>query len=313
MNGVRTITDLYLVLTRPSNIRIFLKLCRVKQWLKNSFVFAALLFSGQFFIPEKLLLTTFAFLAFSFVSSSVYVLNDIIDCEKDKLHPQKKDRPIAAGIINVSTAVIYGSLLLGAGLFLGWKLNLFFLYILVFYIVINIIYSIWLKNVVFIDIFIIAFGFVLRVLAGTLVLAVAPSPWLILCTFLLALFLGLCKRRAELITLKQDSITHRQILSEYNHHNLLDQLIGMTISTTIVAYSLYTFYSPIGIKMMYTIPFVIFTIFRYLLLVYQKAEGGEPANLFFNDRILMFSFILWVGVTFWLIYFNQTSYFSKLL
>lgn len=115
------------------------------------------------------------------------------------------------------------------------------------------------------------------------------------------------------MTLKQDSITHRQILSEYNHNNLIDQLIGMTISTTIVAYSLYTFYSPIGIKMMCTIPFVIFTIFRYLLLVYQKAEGGDPANLFFNDRILMFSFILWVGVTFWIIYFNQTSYFSKLM
>ncbi len=304
MNGVKMSTSPGLLLTKPLTVRTFLKLFRIKQWLKNTFIFAALLFSGQLFIVEKLVMVTVAFTAFCCISSSVYVLNDIIDCKRDKLHPQKKDRPLAAGVIKVRNAVIFGVMFLCGSLVIGWNLNLYFFYILVAYMALNIIYSLWLKNVVFIDIFVIAFGFVLRVLAGSFVLPVSPSPWLILCTFLLALFLGLCKRRAEILILKKDGISHRQTLIDYNHNVLIDQLIGMTISTTIIAYSLYSYYSPIGIKMMGTIPFVIFTIFRYLFLVYKEEEGGDPANTILNDRILMFSFVLWVGVTFWLIYIN---------
>lgn len=303
MNVVKTRTNRDFLLLKPENIGIFFKLFRVKQWLKNSFVFAALLFSGQFFMVEKLSLVMLAFASFSFISSSVYVLNDIIDCEKDKLHPEKKDRPLAAGIIKVRDAVISGVLLLGCGLVLGWNLNLSLFYILLAYLALNIIYSLWLKNVVFIDIFIIAFGFVLRVLAGSLVLALSPSPWLILCTFLLSLFLGLCKRRKEFLVLKSDGISHRRSLSDYNHNVLIDQLIGMTISTSIVAYALYTYYSPIGIPMMYTIPFVIFTFFRYLFLVYKEEEGGDPADTILKDKILMCGFILWIGAVLGIIYF----------
>lgn len=298
-------TTFELILSRPVTIRNFLRLFRIKQWLKNSFVFAALFFSGQFFRADKLLLTTLAFIAFCLISSSVYIFNDIVDCEKDKLHPQKKDRPLAAGIIKIHSAAIYGILFLCGSLLLSWSLNLLLFNTLVIYAILNISYSLWLKNIIFIDIFIIAAGFVLRVLAGSVILLIVPSPWLILCTFLLSLFLGLCKRRAEFLALRNDSMQHRKTLDDYNHTTLTDQLIGMTISTTIITYSLYTYYSPVGIKMMGTIPFVIFTIFRYLFLVYKKEEGGDTANTFFNDKILMLSFTSWVGATLWLIYFYK--------
>lgn len=260
----------------------FIQLSRPKQWIKNIFVLAPLFFSENLFDGDRLYSSILAFIAFCLMSSSVYVLNDIVDREKDRNHPKKKNRPIAAGLIGPWSASLFGLVLFIVALYLGTLLGTYVISILSGYFLMNILYSFWLKNVVLIDIFIIAFGFVMRVLAGVYSIHVIPSPWLLLCTLLLALFLGLCKRKAELSILEEGAGSHRKILEEYSG-KLLDQLISMVASAVIMAYSLYTFNSPQGTLMMMTIPFVLFALFRYLLLVDSKQSGGEPANVLFGD------------------------------
>jgi len=286
----------------PFFIVPYLKLIRPKQWTKNLFVFGGLFFSHNLMHADKVQLAIWTFLAFCLISSAVYVLNDIVDVEKDRMHPKKKNRPLAAGQIRIPMAVFYGLLLFVSAVSIASILGLKVLGIVLVYFMMNVLYSFMLKNIVLVDVFVIALGFVFRVLAGTFALPVEPSPWLLLCTFLLSLFLGLAKRRAEILVLQSGAGSHRKILEEYNADKLIDQLISVVSSATIMAYALYTFNSPEGQRMMYTIPFVIYAMFRYLYLVYKKEGGGEPANILIGDKPFLISCVLFAIVALAIIY-----------
>jgi len=284
------------------SLRPFIQLSRPKQWTKNLFVLGALFFAERLYYIHPIILAVLAFLSFCLISSAVYVFNDITDIEKDRLHPVKRNRPLAAGILSKRSAVVYGLILMVCALVLAWCVRPQVFTIVLIYFVMNNFYSLWGKHIVLVDVFIIAIGFVLRVLAGSYALPVKSSSWLLLCTLLLSLFLGLCKRRAELQLLRTNAGSHRRILNDYSE-KLLDQLIGIVSASIITTYSLYTFFGLQSDHMMYTVPLVIYAIFRYLYLVYQKELGGEPANILLADKPFMVACGLWVATAFFIIYF----------
>ncbi|ACZ41091.1 UbiA prenyltransferase [Thermobaculum terrenum ATCC BAA-798] len=268
---------------------------RPKQWTKNLLVFAGLVFSHNMLSLPALLRSSAAFVIFCAVSSAAYIINDLADVERDRLHPVKRLRPIASGLISEPTAISIASLLLICSLIASFLLSWSFALVTVLYFLIVVLYSFYLKNVVLLDVFSVASGFVLRAVAGTLVINVTLSSWLILCTLLLSLFLALAKRRHELLLLEEKASVHRQILNEYSRV-FLDQLMAVVTSSTIIAYSLYTFSAaslPNDRSMMLTIPFVIYAIFRYLYLIYQQNEGGNPETLLLQDKPLLISIVLW--------------------
>lgn len=280
---------------------LFLAL-RPRQWTKNLAVFVGLVFSQRLFGLLEFERTTVAFLAFCLASSSIYLLNDLLDLEKDRQHPVKRKRPLASGRLPISWAIIeMGVAVLGSSaltllLFripidsrddifasLGGA-NLLFALSIATYLLLQIAYCLRLKHVVLIDVFIIASGFVLRTLAGTVVIAVAASPWLYMVACLLSLFLALSKRRQELVLLQGQASHHRRILQEYNIP-MLDQMITIVVTATIMAYSLYTVQGPTGNhRLIITVPFVLYGIFRYLYLVYMRKEGGSPEEVLLRDR-----------------------------
>jgi len=266
---------------------------RPKQWIKNGFVFAGLIFSKSFFDISAILTAIYAFVLFSVVSGGAYVVNDIIDRERDAIHPLKCKRPIASGRLKPVEALLYVTVLLMIALYISFKLNFKFFLILTAYFLLVLSYSIILKNIVILDIIVIALGFVLRTLGGTAAINVQISPWLIMCTTFLALFLALNKRKNELILLSEDAVNHRKNLEQYNH-KLIDQMLPVATSTTIMSYSLYTFTSGKSHYMMLTIPFVIYGIFRYQYLVHSGEEGGSPETVFIKDKPLLFNVILWI-------------------
>ena len=268
---------------------------RPRQWTKNLLVFAALTFDLKLDNPERVLISIGAFGVLCLASGGVYIVNDLLDREADRLHPAKRNRPIASGRlpVRVATAVALASLML-APLF-AWLLRPGFALIIVCYIGLILAYSIWLKHVVIVDVFAISGGFVLRAAGGAVVLAIPISPWLYVCTVLLSLFLGFAKRRNEIRVLESSAALHRRNLDEYSLA-LLDQLILLTAAATIMSYSLYTFTAealPDNHAMMLTIPFVLYGIFRYLLLVYVREEGGAPEQLLLTDIPLLASVALW--------------------
>lgn len=270
---------------------------RPKQWIKNCFLFAGLIFTLDQPHPlSDLVLVLTGFVLFSLLSSSVYLLNDVADREQDRLHPRKRYRPIAAGLVSpglaVGCAIGFALLSLTGSL----ALNLEFGLIACVYFLITIAYSFRLKHVVIVDVLTLASGFVLRAAAGALVIAVPISPWLLVCTTLFALFLGLAKRRHELVLLAGEAGRHRKILDDYSVE-MLDQMITIVTSTTLMAYSLYTFSSETARghrSLMLTIPFVIYGIFRYLYIVQKKGGGGSPASDVLEDRPLLVNLVLWV-------------------
>jgi 4-hydroxybenzoate polyprenyltransferase len=272
------------------------KTMRPRQWVKNGFIFAALVFDVKFFNPTYLLHTILGFVLFCLVSGVVYTMNDLVDIEKDRAHPKKRYRALpsgelSSGVAQVAVVVLsIGTLLLGAWLSRGFAL------ILGSYLVLQIAYSFILKNVVLLDVMTIATGFVLRVAAGVpLVNAERFSPWLYICTTLLALFLGLGKRRGELVLLGEEAGNHRESLNHYTIP-LLDQLISLVTSSTIVAYALYTFSAPnlpANHAMMLTIPFVIYGLFRYLYLVHAKGITLAPDEVLLTDHPLQLDIVLW--------------------
>jgi len=271
---------------------------RPKQWIKNTVVFAALIFSQKLFQPKDLLSSSLAFCLFCLVASSVYLCNDVIDKEEDKLHPYKKFRPIPSGSLSTKTAITFSVLLaifpLGAAVLLDGR----FFVILAAYYCINLAYSRYLKHIVIIDVMIIALGFVFRAIGGAYIIQVEISPWLIICTTLLALFLGFGKRRHELVTMKENAQGHRPILTEYSPY-FLDQCMAVITASTVVAYSLYTMSDDVVMKLKtdnlnLTIPFVLYGIFRYLYLVHQKKEGGDPTFVLLTDKPLLINIGLWI-------------------
>lgn len=276
------------------DVKAIFQLMRPKQWIKNFFVFAAIIFSGKFFNENILYLNIITFILFCLTSSSIYVLNDIVDIEKDRCHPDKKRRPLPSGRVSIKAAVILDIIIVLFVTYFSYKmLSIKILSILAIYMVINIFYSFKLKNVVIIDVMIITFGFVLRVESGSLATGVQVSPWLFLCTILLALFLALNKRRSEIITLKDRSGSHRKILEEYSVE-MLDKMLIIVTPSILMAYCLYTFSSVQSKTMIFTIPFVLYGIFRYEYLVDKKNVGGKPEDVFGKDIPFLINIILWV-------------------
>lgn len=269
---------------------------RPRQWAKNGVIFAALLFSRHVGNPLSVQRASWAFGTFCLLSSAVYLLNDVFDLRSDRVHPTKRLRPIAAGEVPPGLAVAAGAALGGVGLLLAYALVPAFALIAAVYLGSNLLYSVWLKKIVIVDVMVISMGFVLRAVAGGLAIEVEVSAWLILCTILLSLFLALCKRRQELALL-EEATEHRGILKEYSVV-FLDQMITIVTAATLLAYASYTL-SPeiqqkLGTNRLYlTVPFVIYGIFRYLYLVHKRDMGGNPTEALFSDWPLLINILLW--------------------
>ncbi|MBL8096531.1 MAG: decaprenyl-phosphate phosphoribosyltransferase [Anaerolineales bacterium] len=285
-----------------------LKTLRPKQWSKNIFVFAALVFDHKLTDPDLLILTGAAFVVLCLLSSSVYVLNDLADIEKDRAHPKKRFRPIASGALPLPVA--YGALavLAPGALAAAFGLGSSFGLVSLVYFGSNVLYSFWLKHVVLIDVMVLASGFLLRAVGGAELIGSAISPWLYICVSLLALFIGFGKRRGELLIAQNGGAT-RKVLNDYSLA-FIDQLINLVASSTIVAYSFYTFSAenlPRNHAMMLTIPFVLYGLLRYLYLIHVKGEGGAPDELVFVDRPLQLAFGLWALAVVLVLYLNPVG------
>jgi len=283
-------------LSAGSVLSALVRSLRPKQWAKNGVIFAALLFSRHVGNPSSVGRACFAFAVFCMISSAVYLLNDVFDVKNDRLHPTKRNRPIAAGELPIALAIAAGVALALAGTGLAWFLVPSFALIAATYLGSNLLYSVWLKKIVIVDVMVISMGFVLRAVAGGLAIEVSVSAWLILCTILLSLFLALCKRRQELALLEA-ATEHRGILKEYSIA-FLDQMITIVTAATLLAYASYTLSPEIQLKLgtdrLYlTVPFVIYGIFRYLYLVHKKDMGGSPTEALYSDRPLLVNIVLW--------------------
>jgi 4-hydroxybenzoate polyprenyltransferase len=284
-----------------NNIVESLRLMRPYQWVKNAFVFTGLLFGHAWRDPQLVALVMVVFIAFCLVSSAVYTFNDIVDLEQDKQHPKKSRRPLASGQVSVPAATALAVVLGVLGLSLAYIASPAVLAILALYVLMNNAYSLWLKHVVILDVFIIATGFMLRILAGTLGVGIPPSQWLLLCGLMVTLFLGFTKRRAEIFALNDDKANHRKVLEHYSPV-LLDKMIGITASGLIMSYSLYTM-NPDTIRihgtanLIYTVPFVMYGVFRYIYLLHHQSRGGDPSHDLVRDRHLLIAVGAWLIAT----------------
>lgn len=296
--------------TFGSTVRGLLRSMRISQWTKNVIVYAGLVFDGKLFEPRPLALTTMVALCFCLVSSSVYLMNDLVDIEKDRMHPTKRMRALPNGDLSPAVAAIAAFVLAVVGLAGAVWVNPWVGLVTAIYLVQNIAYSFVLKNLVIIDVMVLSLGFLLRVIAGVLVVDVANfSPWLYVCVTLLSLFLGFGKRRHELALLAADAGTHRASLAHYTLP-FLDQLIGLVTTSTLVAYTLYTFEAQTalaGWRMLLTVPFVFYFIARYLYLIHVRKLGGAPDELLVKDRPLMINSVLWALTVVVLIYWDKLT------
>ena len=275
---------------------------RPHQWTKNLVVFAGLIFSRNFRDQELLLRSVEAFIAFCLLSGVIYIINDIADVEKDRVHPTKKFRPLAAGTLPVPVAFVAAMVAITAGLFLSWRLGSGFLATACVFCALNLLYSFLLKRIVLLDVVSISLSFVLRAIAGVEALrdvdpTIAISPWLLICTLFLSLFLAFCKRRYEL-TMLENATDHRQSLQDYSPI-LLDQLVGITAGGSVLAYAIYTIWPETVEKfgttnLVYTVPLVLIGVFRYLYLVYNKQKGGSPSDLLLREKFLLADVSAWI-------------------
>lgn len=279
-------------------LRPYLRLLRPHQWVKSGFVFVGLLFGhawGDALLVQRVLL---AVAAFSLCASAIYVINDLADREQDRAHPEKRHRPLASGTVSVTQALLLAGACMLSALMLAHAASNTVLAIIVGYALLNVGYTMGLKHIVLLDVFIISAGFMLRILAGTLGVGIAPSHWLLLCGLMITLFLGFAKRRAELNALDERGASHRQVLSDYDTV-LLDKLIGISAAGAIINYSLYTV-SPQTVAMhgteylIYTVPFVVYGVFRYLFLLHRRGGGGDPSSALLHDPHLLASFFGWL-------------------
>jgi len=271
---------------------LLFKQLRPRQWSKNLLVFGALVFSVDKMNIDGILASLIAFLLFCLVSGCVYILNDFVDIEADRQHPDKVKRPMASGRLNPTTALVFGGFLLIISLTLALYQNMLFGFLLTAYFVMNVTYSFKLKHFVIIDIMIIASGFGMRALGGGLVIGASFTSWFLMCVFFVSLFLAIGKRRHELLLLEHDKGSHRKVLINYSEP-LLNQLSGIVTTMTIMSYSLYTFVSDQSSYLMWTIPFVIYGMFRYLYLVHVLGKGGKPEELLYEDKGILASILLY--------------------
>ncbi len=280
-------------------------LIRPRHWIKSGFVFVGILFANAWRQPQLLQHVVLAGVAFSLIASGVYVFNDLLDRDQDLSHPRKRHRPLAARTVSVGAAIWLVLLLWATGFTLGLLVSSRVVLILWAYVLLNVAYSMGLKHVVILDVFIIAGGFMLRILAGTSGVGILPSQWLLLCGLMVALFLGFAKRRAELYALSGENPNHRRVLRSY-HPVLLDHMTVVTATCVILTYSLYTM-SPATIQihkteaLIFTVPFVMYGIFRYIYSLHNQQTGSEPTNEIFRDPHILFSIAGWLLVTLWLI------------
>lgn len=284
------------------DIKQIIKLCRPKQWIKNGFVFAAIVFSGHLFNIQDTINTVITFFLFSFIASTIYIINDIVDVEEDKNHPKKKLRPIASGKVSINQAKLLAVFLviivIGGSLRVNTKLTI----ILLCYFLLNILYCFKLKKFMLIDVMTIALGFILRVLAGAVAIDVQISSWILICTGLLSLYLGFGKRKNELIVLMDKSASHRETLAKYSLE-YLNRILLVVLGLTIMTYILYTINGTTYKHMIYTIPFVLYGTFRYEYLIINKNSGGSPEDTFLEDKPFLINIVLWVIVAALAIYF----------
>jgi len=278
---------------------------RPRQWVKNLFVFAGLVFAQRLF-TASVWPAIGAFAIFCALSGAIYLLNDVADRDKDRLHPRKRERPIASGLLPVPLALGSALILVVGGLVAATALSPRFAAVALAYVGLLSVYSVVLKHVVIVDVLTVAVGFVLRAVGGALAIGVDISGWLLICTILIALFLALGKRRYEYLTLEGEAARHRPILAEYSA-GLLDQMIAVVTASTVTAYALYTM-SPETVAKFHTqllpatLPFVLYGIFRYLYLLYRRQLGGNPSELFLNDRALLLNTIGWILAVLLIIY-----------
>lgn len=277
------------------------------QWVKNLFLFAALVFSQNLGVFSKSLQVFWAFVLFCLLTSGAYLINDLFDLQEDREHPLKSQRPLPSGRISRSGATLTAVLLVAASLGFSFKLHPQFGLVAFAYFLLNFAYSAYLKHVVILDVMLVASGFVLRAVAGAVVIQAEISSWLLICTILLALFLALSKRRHEIVVLAEKSSGHRRVLGEYSPY-FLDQMIAVVTASTLMSYTLYTL-SPEVIRkfgttnLKYTIPFVLYGIFRYLYLVHRQTKGGSPTAVLLTDRPLILNILIWF-LTIWIILYR---------
>ena len=276
-----------------------IKLARPKQWVKNFFVFAPLLFSKHVFDLNFLIASLSAFFVFCLSSSTVYVINDIMDVESDRSHPKKKFRPIASGEISVKQALIFLVAMLGIIIFMFFFQKPVFVFVIILYFLSNLIYSVKIKSIVLLDVFFISFGFMLRVLGGAAAISVSVSSWMILTTIFISLFLAISKRRGELsqVVNHENIERQRKVLREYSVE-FADQLNTIAAAGTIISYALYSVsertVSTFGTdKLIYTTPFVIYGIFRYMYLMHKKNLGESPTTIVTKDIPIMLNVFVW--------------------
>ncbi len=279
-------------------LKPYLKLLRLHQWVKSGFVFVGVLFGHGWLDPRLVENVLLAALSFSLAASAVYVMNDLADRERDREHPEKRQRPLASGVIGVTPALMLAGGCLISALMLAQAVSITVLLIVLIYTVLNVAYSLGLKHVVLLDVFIISAGFMLRILAGTLGVGIAPSHWLLLCSLMLTLFLGFAKRRAELNIMAGAGASHRAVLDDYDPI-FLDKLISICAAGAIISYSLYTVSTETlamhgTTNLMVSVPFVIYGIFRYLFLLYRRGGGGDPATALFSDFHLLWALGGWL-------------------
>jgi len=283
---------------RPGDL---LRLMRPHQWVKNAFVFIGLLFGRAWAVPELVMGALLAFGGFCLMASAIYLVNDYADRERDRVHPKKRHRPLASGRVTPAAALALAGALALCGLGLASLASPIAAGLIAFYAAMNLAYSFSLKSVVILDVFIIAAGFILRILTGTLGIGIAPSQWLLVCSLFLTLFLGFTKRRSELLSVGSDFIIHRKALLHYNPQ-LLDKMISVCAAAALMSYSLYTM-SPATAKLhgtenlIYTIPFVAYGMFRYLHLLHAKHAGGDASCEVAKDPHLLATVLAWGAVT----------------
>jgi 4-hydroxybenzoate polyprenyltransferase len=293
--------------------RLLIVSMRPRQWLKNGLVFAGLIFAEMAGRPELLFNTLQAFVIFCLLSGSVYLLNDLLDIKQDRQHPEKRRRPLAAGQLPPQTA--WAALCVAGIGSLIWAFTVTeaFGWCAVAYLAMQAAYSLKLKHVVIVDLLILALGFVLRAYAGIAAINVADldqpveaTPWFLACTLFLALFIGICKRRHEIGLLQEGANQHREVLEEYSKP-FLDQMVAVATSSTILTYALYALSHPEHEGIIFTLPFVLYGVFRYLYLVYQKNQGGAPETTVLRDTTMVINVLLWLAAMIYLFYYHMTS------
>ena len=279
---------------------MYFKLLRVKQWIKNLFVFFVIFFNNSIFEVAKLSTVIQIFFIMCLASSFIYILNDIVDVEKDKLHYKKKERPIASGKIKKANAIILAFFLVGIAIFWSLMINIYTFSVVIAYVTLNILYCFLLKKIVIIDVMCIAVGHVLRILIGGISINIELSPWIILCTFFLSLFFGFNKRKSEFVTINGEREKQRDTLEAYNVE-YTNFLISSVTTATIMCYSMYAMFSEYS-NMIYTIPFVLYGIYRYEYILYNKYKDESTENIVLKDLPIIIDVILWLIVSFLLVY-----------